>query len=54
MKLSQKERDAIGYQEAADKEHECEFSFEVDCDICPSCKEHTGICLECGGSECCG
>lgn len=35
-------------------EHECEFTGEVDCDICPSCKEHTGICEECGATECCG
>ena len=36
------------------EEHECEFSGEVDNDICPSCKEHTGFCVECGASECCG
>lgn len=36
------------------EEHECEFSGDVDCDICPSCKEHTGFCVECGASECCG
>ena len=39
--------------EAAD-DHECEFSGDVDCDICPKCKEHTGFCVECGASECCG
>lgn len=37
-----------------EQEHECEFSGDVDCDICPSCKEHTGFCTECGASECCG
>ena len=40
--------------EARDDDHECEFSGDVDCDICPECKEHTGFCVECGASECCG
>lgn len=36
------------------EEHECEFSGEVDCDICRECGEHSGFCEDCGLSECCG
>ena len=36
------------------EEHECDFSDDVDNDICPDCKEHTGFCTECGATECCG
>lgn len=35
-------------------DHECEYSGDVDCDICPSCKDHASFCEECGLSECCG
>lgn len=35
--------------------HECEdFSKQVDSDICKRCGEHTGFCVDCGVSECCG
>lgn len=35
-------------------EHECDGEKEVDNDLCPSCKEHTGFCSTGGASECCG
>lgn len=36
------------------EEHECDGDAEMDCDLCPRCKEHTGFCSVCGASECCG
>jgi len=44
----------VGLAQEESDEHECEFDGDVDCDICPSCGEHTGFCKECGISECCG
>ena len=35
-------------------EHECEFTGDVDCDICSDCGEHAAFCEHCGLSECCG
>ena len=43
-----------GYHNIAEEDHECDFSGDVDNDICPTCKEHTGFCAECGATECCG
>jgi hypothetical protein len=43
-----------GYFEKPLSEHDCEFDADVDCDICPRCKEHTGFCSICNSSECCG
>lgn len=37
-----------------DDEHECDDLEQADCDICSSCKEHTGFCSVCGLSGCCG
>ena len=39
---------------AVEVEHKCEFSGDVDCDICAACKEHSSFCETCGTSECCG
>lgn len=36
------------------EDHDCDFSKEVDNDICSHCGEHAGFCVSCGGSDCCG
>lgn len=34
-------------------EHECEYTGDIDSDICTDCGEHSGFCEDCGLSECC-
>jgi hypothetical protein len=41
-------------EDTNEPDHECDGDADVDCDICASCKEHSGFCTECGLSECCG
>jgi hypothetical protein len=36
------------------EDHECDDKYEPDCDLCSSCKEHSGFCSECHMSNCCG
>lgn len=36
-------------------DHECNSDdWDRDCDLCPTCLEHTGFCTVCGSSGCCG
>jgi hypothetical protein len=44
----------IGFFKVPMSQHECEYSGNDDCDICPECQDHTQFCDHCAESECCG